>query len=211
MSSRLRSAFGLVLLSLAAAVVAGSSRFASAQEEKPPYDETQMAEEQKEEQEAREMISNIRSLVLPQQKERAQEMIDKYPNTRVAKLAEQLLEEFRLYDALAAAESARIEARTASVREYWTSRYPGGSFEGEPTRITNLSGEPALYQVRGPSMDWSGPHVLRVGETHLLKYAAEYRRITLEGTEEYALRVGGNYVFRQPDGGGGPRLFTARN
>jgi hypothetical protein len=179
------------------------------QEQAAPYDETEAAEN---EEAARKMITDIRTLVLPQQKERAEEMIQKYPNTKLAKLAEQLLAEYKLYDTLRASEYAKVEARTAEVREYWKSIYPSGTIsEPAPMSITNLTDEPVLYQIQGPETAWSGPHNLRIGDTHYLKYPVTLRRVTNAGVVKFSLRVGQRYVFRRPAEGEAPQLYRARD
>lgn len=173
-----------------------------------PYDESHAVND---EEAARRMVQEIRSLVLPQQKEMAEEMIRKYPNTRLSKIAEQLLEEYRMYDALMEADQAKVEAETAAVRAFWKTVYPGGlNLEGMPTRITNLTDEPVLYQIHGPETAWSGPHNLRVNESHILKYPATFRRVTKDGAVEYSLRVGKHYVFRRLTPDAVPQLFEAR-
>jgi len=188
-----------------------SAPAANATQEAPPapYDETQAADD---EAAARKMIGDVRSLILPQQKERAEELIQKYPNTKLAKLAEQLLAEYKLYESLKAAERAKIEARTAEVRAFWTAIYPNAiPPEPVPLSITNLTDEPVLYEVQGPVTEWSGPHNLRPGESHFLKYPATFRRVTQAGLVEYTLRVGQRYVFRQLASGELPQLFRARD
>ncbi|MEX2286179.1 MAG: hypothetical protein WD648_03755 [Planctomycetaceae bacterium] len=159
------------------------------------------------EQQAQRMIADIRTLVLPQQKDRAREMIKAFPNTRLAQLAQKLLDEHKLYEAMAAAENEQKRLHTEYVREYWKARYPEGLAPmPAPMRLTNSSSESLLYQVRGPGMEWSSPHTLRIGEAHVFRYPVTLRRITKEGVVEQDLNVGVQYRFVAPAAGGSPTL-----
>ncbi len=174
----------------------------AAQEPMPPA-----AQNPDDEQQAQRMIADIRILVLPQQKERAREMIKQFPNTRLAKLAQKLLDEHKLYDAMAAAEIEQKRLHTQWVREYWTAQYPEGLAPmPAPTRLTNSTSEALLYQVRGSGMEWSSPHMLRIGDTHVFRYPLILRRITNEGVVEQDLNVGVQYRFVAPTAGGNPTL-----
>lgn len=172
--------------------------------------------------EAQEMIERIRRVVLPQQKIIARELIRKYPNSELAKLAQNLLDEYKLYDELAAAEQQKDETRLQNIRDYWdeawskrrqhfwdAQRSTVRLAKPNPLAITNLTDEPVLYQVKGPAMDWSGPYRLRANESHRFNYPVIFRRATKQGLSKYSLSVGKRYIFRRPAKGGSTRLFQA--
>ena len=154
------------------------------------------------------VIDKIRQVILPQQKQLARELIRKYPNSDLARLAQKLLDEYKLYDELTAAQRQRDDARTKRIRGYWDARRPVLCVaEPNPVQITNLTDQPVLYQVKGPSMGWAGPLRLRAGESHQYNYSVAFRRVTEGGQEHYSLAVGNHYVFRRPANGGPSRLF----
>ena len=157
-----------------------------------------------------ETLERIRTLILPQQKQWARNLIRQQPDTPLAKLAQQLLDEYKMYDAAREAEQRKADARTKQVREFWKARYrPAPKSETKPLRITNQSDEPVLFQVKGPSMAWSNPQRLRSGETQKFHYPVIYRRFTKAGTSTYSLSVGTLYVFKRSQKQGVPKLFRS--
>ncbi len=157
---------------------------------------------------AQRLVDRLQNLVLSQQREIARQLVRQYPDTDAAKRAQELLEELELYDAADAAKREREDRRTEQIRNLWDARRPPApTLPDLDITITNLGELGAIFQVRGPSMEWSRPVVLAVGETNRLKYPAAFRRITKEGTVLYSLQLGGRYVFLQNEGEATPRLY----
>ena len=156
-------------------------------------------------------IEEVRTLVLALQKRWAREFIKMNPDSPDAKIAQELLDEYQLYGTQAELERQKENSRTQMVKQYWGNRrLPFRVADANPIRITNLTDVPVLYQIKGPSMDWSGPYRLREGQTHQFEYPMLYQRITQEGLSVYSLSLGSRYVFRRPTSGGLPRLFSAQ-
>ena len=166
---------------------------------------------QSDEDEFQKEIERVRTLVLPLQKRWAREFIKKNPDSPNAKIAQELLDEYNFYDTQAELERQKEKNRTQIVKQCWDNRrLPPGMPDANPIRITNLTDVPVLYQIKGPSSNWSGPYRLRERQTHQFKYPMLYRRITQEGLSVYSLSLGGRYVFRRPTSGGLPRLFSTQ-
>ena len=165
--------------------------------------------QQSDEDEFQKEIERVRTLVLPLQKRWAREFIKKNPDSPDAKIAQELLDEYKFYDTQAELERQKEKNRTQKVKQYWDNRrLPRRMPDANPIRITNLTDVPVLYQIKGPSMNWSGPYRLREGQTHQFEYPMLYQRITQEGLSVYSLSLGSRYVFRRPTSGGLPRLFS---
>ena len=154
-------------------------------------------------------INRIGTLVLPQQKQLAREIIKERPGTPLAELAQKLLAEYELYEELAAREQLERDARTRSIREFWDAgRVPAPSIPAPLVTLVSDFDEPVLYQVRLPSMKWTGPYRLRPGQTHRYRGPVLFRRVTADGVTAYMLTPYTRYVFSDPRGTGTPRLFV---
>ena len=157
---------------------------------------------------ASEMIERIRNLILPQQKEAAQELIRKYPNSRIAKIAQDLLDEYMLYDNLEAQSRQNQIARDTMIREFWRHYYPPyEKVVPVQTQIVNRSDRSVLYQLKGPEMEWAGPFRLAIGETHTVNYPVLFRRVTADGIMEYTLPQGIQCVFKNAAETEQPKLY----
>jgi hypothetical protein len=161
--------------------------------------------------ETQEFIDRISTLVLPQQKQLAREIIKNRPGTPLAELAEKLLAQYELYEDLAAREQRERDARTEWIREFWDAhRVPAPTIAAPLVTLINRFDEPVLYQVKLLSMKWTGPYRLPAGETHRYRGPVLVRRVTAEGVRTYALSPYNQYVFSDPRGTGTPRLFFDR-
>ena len=157
---------------------------------------------------ARRMIEDVQFLIDSQRREVARQLIQRYPNTQLARYAQELLDEYARYDQLKVREKERDAAESLWLREYWKTHLPPVPVAMHyPLTITNESGQPVVYQVRWRGMKWMGPYVLSAGKTHTFHNSLIYRRITREGVREHTLLEGGRYVFRNPQDGGLPQLF----
>ena len=193
----------ILFLTAFLAVPAGLSAYAA----EAPRVETRAADETADEK----TLEKINTLVLPQQKQWAVELIEKDPDSEEAKLARRLLAEYKRYDELQAEQQREREAATRAIREYWEARQCTVLQPTQrPLTITNLTEEPVLYQIRGPGMAWAGPHRLRGGDSHKFHYPVVYRRVTQTGIVQYSLSVGSRCVFRVPKAADATRLFEVR-
>lgn len=197
-----RRTFRLALLGLVALLpIAGSTPSASANMQ------SVTAEDAQDETRAEAIVQDIRTLVLPQQIARARKVIKDYPNTHLAKIARQLLDEHSLYAREAQITAQRDQAITRIVKNHWANRPAPSKPEFTPLRITNLSDDTVMYQMKGQVTMWSGPYRLRSGETHVFNQPIQYRRITSEGYVEHTLSLGVSYGFINPPTGGLPQLY----
>jgi len=189
------------------ALATGPAQAAEALLQLEETDEFQPADD---EAKAQEIVDRLQNLVLSQQRLLARELIDEYSETRSAKVARELLDELELYDAENVARRQRELERTAWIRNFWDARRaPAPELPDLAVTITNGSDEAAIFQIRGPSMDWSRPMILAVGETNILKYPARFRRFTKQGTVRYSLELGQRYVFLKDSEDEIPRLHLA--
>ena len=162
------------------------------------------------EQQVQEFFERVRTLVLPQQEQWARELIRRHPDTPVAKQAQMLLDEYTRYNKATDEEQQRKQAHTKAIREFWDARRPAArKATVGPLEIINETDRPVLYQVKGPSMEWAGPHRLRAGQTHRFHYPVRYRRYSRKDLNEFSLSVGTRYAFRQSDEDGVVRLYRA--
>lgn len=157
---------------------------------------------------AQKLVDELQHLVLSQQREIARQIIREYPETETARIARDLLDDLELYDEAEEVEYQRELVRTEWIRNFWDARRPPAPvLPNVDITIANLADEAAIFQVRGPSMDWSRPVILPVGDTDRLKYPAAFRRMTKDGTVLYSLQLGGHYVFLKAEGESEPRLY----
>ncbi len=86
------------------------------------------------------------------------------------------------------------------------------SFDIPPVRITNLSEEVLMYELKGPASGWGGPYGLEPGKSHRydLDYSLSYRWTSNGTTTVYTLKPGSESEFRVPSGGGPAALFRMR-
>jgi len=141
-------------------------------------------------------------LVLPQQKAWARGLIRQQPDTPMAKAAQQLLDEYRCFDALREAERRQADAYARGIRADWRSRrVPRLTAQRRVVRLRNRAGRAVPYQIKGPSMAWSGPYRLRDGQTHEVRYMATIR--FWDGTRFVVRSVtpGYEYTFRSETAG----------
>lgn len=154
------------------------------------------------------IVQEIRTLVLPQQIATARRVIQLYPNTHLAKVARELLEEYKLYQIESDAILQKDRETGEYLRRFWATRRTKPVNDFTPLRITNLSDETVMYQMKGQVTMWSGPYRLRPGETHLFNQSIQYRRITRDGLAEHSLTLGQSYGFLNSADGKLPQLYT---
>jgi len=167
------------------------------------------------EEEIRRELDKWNDLEITQRKDKARQLIAKYPNTRTARVVQRYLEQLELYDQTAQAERDVAAARASRVREYWRQRIAAElsmvpNYQTLPlVRLTNNADQAVLFQLRGYGMGWTRPRFLMAGATETVNYPVEYRRITTAGTTTYMLQSGKEFVFRQSKPDEMPRLYEA--
>ncbi len=160
-------------------------------------------------------LEKLKTLEMSQRRAKARELISKYPDSRASHLVRQYLEEMDLYDEAAQAQREVANRRKVVIREYWRQQIAAQlahvpNYRVLPlVRITNITDQAVLYQIRGYGMDWTRPRFLEPGKTDEVNYPVEYRRITSEGLVQYSLTPGTDYVFRQEAPEELPKLFEA--
>lgn len=161
------------------------------------------APQTEEELEARRAIENLQILIVPQQKERARELIEQYPNSEVARIARELLDKYEQFGRLRQAEAARVEAHEELIRRYWDARRPP-FHSPEPIKLTlrNASRRPVLYELRTPITEWLGTNRMAVGDEYRSGRPVRVRHVTPSGIQEFLLVPGRYYVFRDAADGG---------
>lgn len=158
---------------------------------------------------AQELLSRIQYLIPLQQRQVAEELVRRYPNTQLAAIGRRLLEEFKLYDQLRHDERLHREQQTAAIRAFWDARRPPAPVvNANPLTITNHAAETVLFELQGPGMEWSDPLILRANQSVKLNYSARYRRLTPDGNTFYMLPQGGNFEFLPGPSGGRPVLHA---
>ena len=92
----------------------------------------------------------------------------------------------------------------------WNKPHVFMQFETPPTRLTNRSDQPIVYETRGPYSAWGGPYTLPPGQTHeyTLPYPLLYRRQLGDEVESNSLAVGSDSEFRQNQKSGDISLFA---
>ena len=141
-------------------------------------------------------LERVRSLVLPQQEAWARNLIRSAPNTPGAKLAQQLLDEYDRFHKIESAENEQELRWRSTVREYWRAqRPPRPDYEPPVVCVVNRTDQPVLYEVKGPSLGWAGPHRLRPGQSHQFKYPIVLRYMIGEEVTTRSLPLGTNHVF----------------
>ncbi|QGQ24303.1 hypothetical protein F1728_17115 [Gimesia benthica] len=146
---------------------------------------------EEQEQAAQELLKGVEKLVLSQQKRIAAKVIRLYPKSESAKIARLLLEEYARF-AVLTEDQERAQAEWLNqVRDHWfVERDPVHNscffmiLEGTQvpaTKIVNTTKTPLLYELKGPSMPWTGPYRLRAGESHEFHYTAQIRFFTDAG------------------------------
>ena len=87
------------------------------------------------------------------------------------------------------------------------------SLDISPVRITNLSDEVHMYELKGPASGWGGPYELEPGKSHRydLDYSLSYRWKSHGKTIVYTLKPGSESEFRVPSGGGPAAVFRKRS
>jgi len=158
-------------------------------------------------------LARLKRLQIPQRKAKALEIIEKYPDSRAAKIVRRFLKELEMYEQATVAERKTAEARKAIVREYWRTRsvagwYGPNEIQLPVVRIINEADQAALFQFRAYGMEWSRPLFLDAGATKEFNYPIVLRRLTEEGEVVYSLSTNQNYVFRQSELDASPRLYT---
>jgi hypothetical protein len=154
--------------------------------------------------EAEAELERLQPLVLPQQREGALRLMEKYPNTRLSRIIARLLDEYAAYDGLRKQELAVRDARTSVIREYWRARYAECPVPGPlppSLRIVNDTDEPILFQAKLPDSVWMGPYRLRAGWEQIIHQPVTLRRITPDGLQFHSLVPGNEYIFRETEPG----------
>ncbi|QDU44370.1 hypothetical protein Mal52_28510 [Symmachiella dynata] len=215
--AQINSIFALAFLGCVAALPLGTqSNVAHAQDNDafaPPAEAANTP--QLTEEEIRRELDKWNDLEITQRKDKARQLIAKYPNTRTARLVQRYLEELELYDEAAQAQRDIAAARAARVREYWRQRVAAElstvpNYQTLPlVRLTNKADQAVLFQLRGYGMGWTRPRLLLAGASETVNYPVEYRRITTAGTTTYLLQPGNEFVFRQSKPDEMPRLYEA--
>ncbi|QDT30123.1 hypothetical protein Enr10x_54830 [Gimesia panareensis] len=178
-----RSVF-FVLVMLIGVASLSSAAFAQKDPFGPDSEKTEMTPQEQEEA-AQELLKGVEKLVLSQQKRIASKVIRLYPQSESAKIARLLLEEYKRFGQLTE-DQEKIQAEWMNqVRNHWfVERNPVHNscfftiLEGTQTpatKIVNRSKTPILYELKGPSMPWTGPYRLRAGESHEFHYTAQVR------------------------------------
>lgn len=155
---------------------------------------------QEQEEAAQELLKGVQKLVLSQQKRIASKVIRLYPKSESAQVARLLLEEYKRFGKLTEAQEQAEAAWMNQVRNHWfVERDPVQDscfftiLEGTQiaaTKIVNRSKTPILYELKGPSMPWTGPYRLRSGESHEFHYSAQVRFFHDEGLVVKTLQHG---------------------
>jgi hypothetical protein len=162
--------------------------------------------------EHQEELDQLLLLTLPQQKERAKELIAAHPGTDLARILQRLLDEYAVFDQIEESESQARAARSAWIREYWRSRCcPPLQWSPPVGRLSNATGEPVLYQIRLLGIErtlWMGPYRMRVGASYESPTSYIVRYLTAAGMQEQLIVPGESYVF-QGDPGAGTLLLAA--
>ena len=94
----------------------------------------------------------------------------------------------------------------------WKSPALSVTFSPPGVKLTNSSKENLVYETKGPFSGWGGPYTLEPGKSHEypIAYPLIYRRRIDGEYVQYALAPGSHSEFRNPQAGGPPRLFKAR-
>ena len=181
--------------------IAGIAPAAYAQKDPftPDADKVELTPQEQEEA-AQELLKGVEKLVLSQQKRIASKVIRLYPKSESAKIARLLLEEYKRFNGLTEDKEKAEAAWMNQVRNHWfVERDPVHNscfftiLEGTQvpaTKIVNVSKTPILYELKGPSMPWTGPYRLRVGESHEFHYTAQIRFFQDEGLVVKTLQHG---------------------
>jgi hypothetical protein len=145
-------------------------------------------------------LEELLALTLPQQKERARRLIEEYPGTELARILQRLLNEYEVFDQLAADEQRLREAQSAWVQAYWRDRCcPLPPWNPPLGRIINETGEPILYEQRIDGIHrtrWSGPFRLGVGRHYESPYPFLVRYLAAGGVHVRMIAPGESYAFR---------------
>ncbi|HEX6986313.1 MAG TPA: hypothetical protein VF170_13105 [Planctomycetaceae bacterium] len=145
-------------------------------------------------------LDELLALTLPQQKQRAEELIREYPGTELARTLRRLLNEYAAFNALAEQERQAREARTAWGRAYWQSRCcPLPAWNPPVGSIVNETGEPVLYEQRIEGIHhtrWSGPYRLRRGAAYSSPHPYLVRYLVGGALRSAVIVPGDVYAFR---------------
>ena len=149
--------------------------------------------------EAQNELDRALQLTLPQQKERARELIRKYPGTRVARIAQRLLDEYAAFERLSEGERAARAAQIAFVREYWRAKVECQlpEYTAPVGRLVNEGDEPAVFQIRFRQTVWMGPYRLRPGQEQIVYEPVLVRRFVAGAFVEEPLAPGNTIDFHE--------------
>lgn len=145
-------------------------------------------------------LNQLLLLTLPQQKERARELIAAHPDTDLARILRRLLDEYAIFDRIEESERQARTARSAWLRGYWQSRCcPEPVWNPPVGRLGNATGEPVLYQIRLLGIErtlWMGPYRMRTGTSYASPTPYLIRYLTAAGPQEQMISPGESYAFQ---------------
>ncbi len=94
----------------------------------------------------------------------------------------------------------------------WSNPYLYLGFSPPGSKLTNSTGQPLIYETKGPYSRWGGPYTLPAGKSHELDaaYSILIRRRVDGRYRMNTLHVGTHTEYRIPRVGGPPQLFQAQ-
>lgn len=150
--------------------------------------------------EAREELEELLGLTLAQQKQRAISLIEKYPDTDLARTLEQLLADYESFGRLDEQGDLARNARAAYGRAYWHSRCcPLPVWAPPQAQLHNASDTPVLFQQKLDGLHatvWSGPYRLSPNATYDSPYPFRVRYLTAAGALVREICPGQSYAFQ---------------
>lgn len=145
-------------------------------------------------------LDELLTLTVPQQRLRAQELIEEYPDSDLAIVLQRLLDEHKTFETIQQAEQERREASTAWSRIYWRNRCcPLPPWNPPVGRIVNETGGPILYEQRLDGLHrsrWSGPYRLTAMSDHDSPHPFLVRFLVAGTVQVQRIMPGENYAFR---------------
>jgi hypothetical protein len=158
-------------------------------------------------------LDELLSLTLVQQKQKAQELIRKYPGTPLSRTLQRLIGEYETFDRIADAERQAREARTACYRAYWRDRCCFEPAWNPPqARLVNPTADPILYEIRIGGIHrtlWMGPYRLRAGTDYASPHPYCVRFLTAGGVQMQEITPGETFAFQGSPAEGSLSLVPA--
>lgn len=144
-------------------------------------------------------LNQLLTMTVPQQRVRAKELIEKFPDSDLAVVLQRLLEEYETFGQIHEVEQLRRESYSEWARVYWHSKCcPPPPWDPPVGRIVNETGIPVLYEQRLEGIDrsrWSGPYRLTTGD-HASPHPYHVRYLVAGTLRVQQVLPGETYAFR---------------